>query len=391
MAIYIATFLLGCGIVHALDVAAGNLTICFHSNACGERGVEVALYDYADYNEKIFGYKSHIIFPRKVQHGNPSTPVSSGLSKFRQRFNVSFYDTHKPKPNDVGGPQLGRKALDLGCQVLYIIKDGNPLHTPRPDSWNGFPQVCSAVHAVFFYHWHGDVFAVISDSIEQPADQKGVYSVVPHMVAPPHPTTVPRDNLRANLGIPPSALVVCRHGGADTFDIPMAHQGVILSASRIPKEKLHFVFLNTNPFGTALSYKGQIHFLPGTSNMTDKERFYATCDAMLHARNGGESFGLAIAEMSVRNKPIITSGYVAPGMPSAHLKILGDKAFIFNTSEDLFRIVLSFVEDGVPQRDHNAFKDFMPDAVMKKFHDVFIDPCVEIIKSRAPAVFGATV
>jgi hypothetical protein len=75
-----------------------------------------------------------------------------------------------------------------------------------------------------------------------------------------------------------------------------------------------------------------------------------------------------------------------------HLACQGDKAFIFNTSEDLFRIVLSFVEDGVPQRDHNAFKDFMPDAVMKKFYDVFIAPCVEIIKICAQsAVFGATV
>jgi hypothetical protein len=36
----------------------GRHTICFHDNHAGDRGTSVALYDYADFNEKILGYKS---------------------------------------------------------------------------------------------------------------------------------------------------------------------------------------------------------------------------------------------------------------------------------------------------------------------------------------------
>lgn len=35
--------------------------------------------------------------------------------------------------------------------------------------------------------------------------------------------------------------------------------------------------------------------------------FIRTCDAMLHARMSGETFGLAIAEFSAHNRPVLTS------------------------------------------------------------------------------------
>ncbi len=36
-------------------------SVAFHSNQLGIRGTEVALYDYARYNEEILGNKSYII------------------------------------------------------------------------------------------------------------------------------------------------------------------------------------------------------------------------------------------------------------------------------------------------------------------------------------------
>ena len=37
-----------------------------------------------------------------------------------------------------------------------------------------------------------------------------------------------------------------------------------------------------------------------------KVSFINTCDCMIHARTDGETFGLAIAEFSTLNKPIIS-------------------------------------------------------------------------------------
>ena len=57
-------------------------------------------------------------------------------------------------------------------------------------------------------------------------------------------------------------------------------------------------------------------------------RFFATCDAMLHAREEGETFGMAVAEFSLRNKPVIT--YNGSGQyDNAHVRMLGSKALLY--------------------------------------------------------------
>ena len=54
--------------------------IAFHSNQLGIRGTEVAMYQYAKYNEEILGNKSIIVsFPNR-DHG--------AIEKFRERFEV---------------------------------------------------------------------------------------------------------------------------------------------------------------------------------------------------------------------------------------------------------------------------------------------------------------
>jgi hypothetical protein len=48
----------------------------------------------------------------------------------------------------------------------------------------------------------------------------------------------------------------------------------------------------------------QIKFLPGTYDLEEKSAFVNACDAMIHARSGGETFGLAISEFALENKKI---------------------------------------------------------------------------------------
>ena len=71
--------------------------------------------------------------------------------------------------------------------------------------------------------------------------------------------------------------------------------------------------MNITPFEKSLS---NIIYLPPTYSIKRKIEFINTCDGCLHARNMGESFGLTLAEFSVKNKPIITcAGPVEPRPP----------------------------------------------------------------------------
>eukprot|EP01035_Chromulina_nebulosa_P013100 gene13100-17429_t len=73
------------------------------------------------------------------------------------------------------------------------------------------------------------------------------------MVVPPSPDVVASvASLRSALRIPPKALVVCRHGGSDSFDIPFAHDAVLTLLLRHNHSSLHFLFLNTRPLMTRL-------------------------------------------------------------------------------------------------------------------------------------------
>ena len=63
------------------------MKILFHSNQLSLRGTEVALYDYAHYNEEILHNSSLIAIKRSGQHH----PLA--VKKFHTRFNVIYYDS----------------------------------------------------------------------------------------------------------------------------------------------------------------------------------------------------------------------------------------------------------------------------------------------------------
>ena len=129
-----------------------------------------------------------------------------------------------------------------------------------------------------------------------------------------------------------------------------------------------------------------------TTSEDFKEQFYKTCDAMLHARSDGETFGLAVAEMSVRNKPVITQGWVRR-YSDAHLKILGDKGYYYLTEADIIRIVSKFVDEGgIPQDvDYNSYRDYYPIMVMKTFKSMFLDLTVPSVSNASNFEYNKTV
>lgn len=273
-----------------LQVTTESIKICFHENSPNERGTAVALFDYAHYAEKLLGHESHIILPSLSAE---RTDHTTALMKFQHRFNVTFYD------GPTGGANLPIHAISQGCNMLYLIKSGYKSSTPaHPDAFS--PELPTVVHAVFEWDPHGSAYAAISPTIHPNHDKS---FVVPHMVTEPH-LKVSNKLLRTELQIPDSALTVCRHGGYETFSLPMAHNAVKLLVQKFNGSQLQFIFLNTLDFGVI---SPQVRFLKRTADMVKKEEFFSACDLMLHARKDGETFGLAVAEFSVRQKPVITA------------------------------------------------------------------------------------
>jgi len=195
----------------------------------------------------------------------------------------------------------------------------------------------------------------------------GTKPFVPYVVQLPDAAA----DLRASLGIPADALVFGRHGGDATFNIRFAHD-VVRSVSR-DRPDIYFLFLNTRPvlrsrWVRVPLRRANVIYLPPTADLYAKACFINTCDAMLHARADGETFGLAVAEFSIRNKPVLT---YSGSEDTAHLHMLGAKAIRYANAAELESAVRDFRRD--PAANWNAYsKEYSPRNVMEKFRQVFL-------------------
>lgn len=315
------------------------MRIAFHLNELTLRGTGVAVFDYARHCQSILGIEPVI--------------VSKKRSKHHDKLAIQHFESHFPLKLYSFPFQLDALCKRKQIEILYAIKgSSDKLHAKG---------VRNVVHGVFdTCPPHGDRFAYVSEWLADHASQSR-YPAVPHIVDLP---SVEGD-LRADLEIPATATVLGRHGGWDTFDLEIAHraveQWVNLDRSN------HFVGMNTKPFGPP---HPQIHLLPSSADLIQKVKFINTCDAMVHARSGGETFGLAIGEFSFFNKPVFT--WKESG-DRAHLRILGSQALTYQTEDQLFQMLSQFDRLGVRQGDWSAYRQFSPENVMRKFKEVFID------------------
>ena len=121
--------------------------------------------------------------------------------------------------------------------------------------------------------------------------------------------------------------------------------------------------MNTKPF----FQHPNIIYLDANTDLLYKSKFINTCNAMIHARSDGETFGLSIAEFSVNNKPIIT----CPCGDLEHIKILSDKAIQYKSTEqllDIFNNIDSIIQS---QTDWNAYEYYTPKNIMQLFNNIF--------------------
>ena len=171
------------------------------------------------------------------------------------------------------------------------------------------------------------------------------------------------DNMRDELMIPKDAIVLGRYGGFGQFDIDIAHKAIASFVEN--NSNIYFVFVNTKAFFT----HPRIIYMDKIIDPYLKVKFINSCDAMIHARSDGETFGLSVGEFSSCNKPVITS---RSSNDNCHLDILGDKAIVYDSVESLLNI-FSFIREIIKSRsDWNAFREYTPEAVMNKFSEVFL-------------------
>lgn len=319
------------------------MKIAFYMGAICVRGTSNATYDYADYNEKILGNQSLIIIPKSSLEINDKL----GVIRISSRFPIRIHD---------GQEELDKILEQEGCSMMYNLKYG------KNDGVKA-TKVKNLIHCVFdMSEPHGDVYAGVSRAM---ASKFGKELYVPHMVGLKPGS---KDNLRGQLGIPETAIVFGRYGGLDTFNIRFC-MNIIIWLVNIRRD-LYFLFINTVEF-----YRHpQIFYLPKITSDEDKNRFIQTCDAHLECGTLGHSFGLAIAENSVNNKPIIAYRPEPNTLwNTAHLEILGENGLYFKDEDEFKNILSKFKPSDYKNRDMNFYKDYTPEKVMAIFKTVFID------------------
>jgi FkbM family methyltransferase len=343
--------------------------MAFHLSNFSVRGSEVAIYDYAHGYKHILGGDVLIVADEgirgRVDLKGRSTYCESVKDRFESEFGVvRLYGTRD---------ELEYILEEEGCGALYILKSGEN---------DGFKsdRIPTIVHCVFICNRneeHGDVYGGISVDVvgkyyNRSRDLTYEAPVVGHVCRIP---TGVVGGYRSMLDIPESAVVVGRHGGYETFDLDFVKD--VVRKMLDEREDMYFIFMNTEPF---MEDHPRVKNLAAVTDLVDKEGFVFACDAMLHGRALGESFGLAVADFCVQGRPVITYRSASPVwvVHSAHHDILGDFGMYYANAAELTGVLRGlgrFVKPGV-----NPYKRYSPERVMAEFKEFFVDPVTSIVR-----------
>lgn len=320
------------------------MRILFHTNTLNYRGTTVAVTDYARYNQEILGNTSIIGYnadwPYYVDGGNEPQVVEQ-LSKYYQVVNCQDnQDTYE-------------KIVDqFKIDNFYSIRYG--VLAPYPTNCK------TSIHAVFqAYEPHGSAYAYVSEWLANTISNNfsTTCAFVPHIIDLPPPT----QNLRHLWNIPQHAKVFGRHGGLNTFDITWVKETI----NKLLSYRLdyYFVFANTDRW---IDHP-RVIFLDTIYDLQTKSNYINSCDAMIHARSQGESFGLSIAEFLSQNKPVLAW---RGGGDQNHTIMLQDSGLLYNDPEDLEILLNNFYL--FYQNWRQRVQSYAPSEVMTKFQQVFL-------------------
>jgi hypothetical protein len=325
-----------------------GMNIAFFVRQFSERGTEVATYDYAYYNKTLLHNTSIIIcFTPEKQATTLMSTDRPSYEKFKKQFPIV-------EINDMSDMKTVIQEYKLDFFYALASGGGNDFYQfENKDLWQG----CKTIkHAVFDLTYpEGDFYLSISSYLNTRYCTS--VPVVPHIVKLPDRN----ETLRTYLKIPEDALVLGRYGGLTEFNIPFVAQVIIDYIQENPN--VYFIFMNTPMF----YQHPRVLYLEKTVDLDIKTMIINTCDAMIHARIEGETFGLSCGEFSSRNKPVIT----CPSGDLEHVWILKEKGLLYRTPEELICIFRNLKTTIASRSDWNAYRQFSPEAVMKHFKAIF--------------------
>ena len=156
------------------------------------------------------------------------------------------------------------------------------------------------------------------------------------MVNPPSNDEPTKREAREKLGIPINNIVLMRHGGFDTWNLPFASKAINDSLNF--RKDISYIFLNTPKF---IEHEN-VRFFEGTDKQSIVNTLISAADAMIHARWEGETFGLACSEFLIRKKPIITWA----GSRERNQILMSDNSVItYNEYIDLLQLLKHITKD----------------------------------------------
>jgi hypothetical protein len=311
------------------------MKIGFLTNHISYGGTEVALYDYAHFNETLLGNTS-VVLTRDLSNTHYEI-----YNKFEKRFPVFYIQQQS---------DIDRIVLQEKLDLLYIIKSGE-------QDWFYTTKCKTLVHCVFTTLFpHGTMYCAISNVLNKLCNTN--VPVLPHMIHIESHT----DSFRKELGIPEDTTVIGRYGSYDSFDIDFVYTSIVNLLNHDPT--MYFICMNTKPFAN----HPRILYLPRTTDLYTKRKFINTCDVMLHARSRGETFGLSCGEFAVCDKPVMT---FRDSPEKSHIEILGNKALMYWDTTTLEKIIRQKEWKQIDMTE-NGYKQYTPQNVMNVFRSLII-------------------
>lgn len=317
------------------------MKIAFHDNSLSLFGTTVATYKWAYWGRELLGIDPIIMY-NSTHHANNNEVIN----KFKKTFNDKVYCYSNFQ-------QIDDILKENNCEYFFMEKCGRPDGVISTVSKN----LINAIAICQKSDVHGDVFAMGSKWLSSLLNYEIPY--VPYIVT----LVEENENLREELGIPNNAFVFARNGGNTTFDINFVKEAIREIIDK--RNDIWFLFQCTDKF---IEHE-RVIFLPCSSDENYKAKFINTCDAMIHARTVGESFGMACGEFSLRNKPVVTW---FGSLERSHIDILDNKGIYYNNKEDLLNIFLNMSHNDTKNKNWNCYEDYSPEKVMKQFKDVYL-------------------
>jgi len=324
------------------------MKICIHSNQFDGRGTGKTPYDYGLALRDILGHE--VCYMTSAQSKN------EGLHRIKKEFQVLLYSgrvDHSP-------PVEVKKEIEA-------FVDFNKIDFIQMLKWGTndgvTPENCkTGVHYVFEgKDPHGSVYAAVSENLAKKYNRA---EYVPHIIRKVGPTK----DVRAQLNIPKDALVVGRHGGMDTFDLPFVHEAVAEVVNT--RKDIYFLFLATKPF---IQHERVMHF-DWVAQEQGIYNFIHACDIMLHARHMGETFGLSVGEFAACNKPVMTwHGLGYSFYDTAHIDQLKSKAILYRDKQEVVNYLSNIKPADFSGTNWDTFTEIFSDKnVIKQYENIFL-------------------